>query len=133
MPSYIVPPITKRLTLPCGEWIDVKARLNHGEYQDMMERCYRLGDDGLLQRVPFKYNEAQMTAYLVDWSLTGPDDQVIPIRGAAPDVVLSTIRMLEQWIVREMHTAIDAHVTDAREAAAVKKTTPTGDAVSSTT
>lgn len=132
MPSYIVPPLSKRLPLPCGEWLDVKLRLNHGEYQDVQERCYLVKDDGSLQRVPFKWTEAMMIAYLVDWSFVGLDDQPIAIRGRPADEIASALRGFEQDIYHEIRDAIDAHVAEQDAAREAKKKAPTGEPVLST-
>lgn len=133
MPSHVVPIASKRITLPCGEWIEVKARLNHGEHQDLMERCYRTADDGTVHRVPFQYAEATITAYVVDWSFVGLDDQPLTIRGCPPADIQHALDLLDPDIYSEIRDAVDTHVGEVTRAATEKKRTRTTDAALSPT
>jgi hypothetical protein len=125
MSSWMVLPRVVRLPLSNGDWVDVKAQLNHGEHQAVLERCYVLTPDGDVQRQPFKIVQATVVAYLVDWSATD-----LPIRGAAPALVEQALNSISQERFTEIRQAIDAHAEAIERERDEKKSIPTGSVAS---
>lgn len=110
-----------RLPLSDGEWIEVKAQLNHEEHQDLMEAFYVTSERGELLRQPQKWADAIVVAYLVDWSLT-----TTVIRGRPRAEIQSALNNLEQESFREIQDAIEAHADRIAAERAEKKTIPSG-------
>lgn len=121
MSTWSVPPRPVRIALAGGEWIDVKAQLNHGEHNGILERCYVTTPDGDLQRHPFKLMHAIITAYLIDWSATD-----LPILGASPDVIDLALQQISQEKFLEVQTAVEAHAAQLERERLEKKTAPAG-------
>ena len=125
MSQWMVLPRIVRLPLGDGEWIDVKAQLNHGESQDVLERCYVVTDTGDVQRKPFRIAQATVAAYLVDWSATD-----LPIRGEPVSVIDQALNAISQEKFKEIQQAIDAHSDAIDRARQEKKTALSGSAAS---
>lgn len=125
MAHWMVLPRVVRLPLSDGEWIDVKAQLNHGEAQGVLERCYEAGADGELRQKPFRIVQATITAYLIDWSASD-----LPIRGEPVSVIEQALNTISQERFKEIQQAIDAHSEAVDRERQEKKTTPIGSGAS---
>lgn len=118
MASRVVRPETLTLQISGGDWLLVKKRLNAGEQRAMFARMYLAGIDGLLRANPLQHGLAQITAYLLDWSLTGPDDAQIVIRDKPIEVVAAALDALDPESFGEIRLAVEAHeeaMSKARE------------------
>lgn len=125
MGSRVVRPDTVTLSISDGDWILVKARLNHGEQQKAFE--HRFISDVSGQRVNLALAGMEtITAYLLDWSLTGPDGQLLVIKGQPLDVVEGHLNRIDPESVAEIRDAIDAHVRAKTAARAEEKKLRTG-------
>jgi hypothetical protein len=125
MDSRLVHPERVRLPLLEDAWIEVKARLNHGETTELYERLYERAPDGELQRHPLRWADALVAAYLVDWSIDPP------IRGAGGDERRAALNAIDQDTFLEIKEAVEAHVNALERARAEKKRRRTGDRASS--
>lgn len=101
-------PLTVRLPISDGDWVEVKKRLTAGEYHGLLQRQYVVQSDGRMQMDIRYAGLALMLAYLVDWSLT-TDGKPVPFDEAA---LLST----DIDTFREIRKAVEAH-DEADEAA----------------
>jgi len=128
--SRIVTPGSKQLPLSNGDWIRVKTRLSAGERHDSYELMYLrnpdgsyvVNADGRLIVGPANSRRAQIVAYLLDWSLTGPDGSPLVVRGASPEEIVAMLRAIDEESFDEISTAILAHeAAMAAERAAQKK------------
>jgi hypothetical protein len=117
----IVVPEVVRIPLSDGDWIEVKKRLNAGEQRAMFASMYLAGGDGQVRVNPVTYAVAQMTAYLVDWSMVGLDGKIIPIAGKAAETVAAAINLLDGETNAEIQRAIAAHEEAMTEARAQEK------------
>ena len=125
MGSRVVRPDTDTLSISDGDWILVKKRLNHGEQQAAFE--HRFVSDSSGQRVNLALAGMEnITAYLLDWSLTGLDGQLLVIKGQPLDVVEGHLNRIEPESVVEIRDAIDAHVRAQAVARAEEKKLRTG-------
>jgi Fe-S-cluster formation regulator IscX/YfhJ len=105
MSCPLVQPETIRLTLPSGDYIDVKKELTAGEqrrvFTDMLKTdSYRTGESPQLD--PDKVGFTRLLQYIVGWSYTDFSGQPLPIT----DTVL---RQLRQADLRDLMTAVDDH------------------------
>ena len=107
--SRVVRPETRKLTISDGDWLIVKKRLNHGERQQAFARGYTITTTGAVPQLLI-VDTIQIVAYLVDWSLVGPDDMPMAIRNQPVDVVQSMIDTLDPESVKEIATAVSDHV-----------------------
>lgn len=129
-----VRPDTKRIDLPDGDWIVVKARLNAGEQRDMFARMVtndiNVGHDGrvggTMEIDPVKGPTAQVLAYLLDWSVRDDDGQAVDIKGQPAEVVMAALDMLEPDDYQELVGVIQAHDNANRAATAAQKKTRSG-------
>lgn len=127
--SRFVRPETRTLTLEDGETLVVRARLSHGEYRAMWARVFvtvpvspaaphgwqlDLRQDRL----------AQITAYLLDWSLKDDDGKPVHIHDLPIDQLEHVLNDLTPDSFDEIHEAITHHI----EAMAAEKKTPIGEA-----
>jgi hypothetical protein len=117
---------------PNGDTLTVKRRLTAGEQRAMFNRMYRTVD-GKTSVDRLEVGMATCVAYLVDWSLTDDDGQLVPLRGLPPEDVIAMLNSLSPEDFKEISAAIDAH-SEAMESFrdAEKKTGP-GDAASPST
>lgn len=117
--SFFVSPTIDRLTvtLPEGEiWLDVKHRLNAGEYEDLFERWHDAGGAFKASRV----RRSKIVMYTVAWSLDQP-------------VSDDAVKGLEMPVFRAIAEAVETHETESEAEAAVKKTGPAGESELSAT
>lgn len=112
-----VRPETIRLSLPDGDWLQVKARLNAGEYRAFIMQsskatsapcpsCGFQSDDLVFDAL--KYPLELAAAYLVDWSFT-MNGQVVPIAQQPPDAIRSALDSLEPEDFKLVWQAIEVH------------------------
>jgi hypothetical protein len=114
--SDFVEPEAERLTLGDGQFIDVKKKLNHGEWEDMLADMSLDGKPGVdgkpgeptrLDRRNFR--TVKVMAYLLGWSLmhNGKPQPYSPAMSA--DERRDIIRSLSPERFEEMYKAITAH------------------------
>ena len=127
--SRFVRPETVRLPISNGDWILVKARLNAGEHDLLFDRAMLkdaqgaavMGDDGKPVLDPVKVSRALLLGYLVDWSLTTDDGQLVDIRHQPPEILEAALGDLDFESRQEILLAITAHDTRVRAATAEEK------------
>jgi hypothetical protein len=126
--------IPRDVTLPLahGRTITVWAELNHGQYIAMLSRMYTEAKNGELRRDVITTTDAIVIAYLIDWTLTDPQGERIPIRGRPPDQVQDALNNLRQAVARDIKRVIEAHHASVEAAADALKKTPSIDASSGT-
>lgn len=108
MPSRVVRPETKTLSISDGDWLLVKKRLSHGDQQEAFAHKYI--SDVFGQRVNLRLVRMdKVTAYLLDWSLTGLDEKPLVIKGQPIEVVESALTLIDPESFDEIHAAIEAH------------------------
>lgn len=110
MGSWFVRPETVTLPLSEGQWILVKKRLNAGEQRATFARMYLAGVDGTLKVNPLQTGLAQITAYLLDWSLTDDEGKPVVIRDTSVESLTAILNNLAPARFKEINTAIDQHV-----------------------
>lgn len=129
--SRFVRPETRVLKLPDrhdadgtvipGETLTVRKRLNHGERTAAFTRMYQQAADGSRRVDPTKVGMATIVAYLLDWTLTDDDGNVVAIRDQPVEVLESALNALDPDSFDEIRRAIDQHEADmAAERAAGK-------------
>ncbi len=96
------------------EWIDVKHRLNAGEYEDMFEGWYDATGRFHASRV----RRVKCLAYITGWSLA-EDGKPVPFTNDA-------LRALELPVFKAIADVVEAHEETSEAEAAVKKTEPAG-------
>lgn len=107
--SWFISP--NRVTLPLseGHTITVRKRLNTGEYRQRMVRMSTAVSDGELQVNRLEVGLATITAFLLDWTLTGPDGKLVEIRGLSPNDLAAVLDNLDFSRFAEIREAIDKH------------------------
>jgi hypothetical protein len=125
--SRFVRPETRVLTLGNGDTLVVKDCLTAGEQRAAYARMYLAGVNGNLSIHPLQVGLAQMTAYLVDWSLTDDEGRPVVIREVSADRLVEVLESLDPESFSEIRDAIDAHEqARALARAEEKKTIRTG-------
>lgn len=109
MGSRYVRPETTILHISQGDTLTVKKRLTHGERSAGYARQYVAGPDGALHVDPPQIKLAMVTAYLIDWSLTGLDGHQVPILNEPIEVLEAALNGLSPEDFGEIHTAIETH------------------------
>lgn len=126
MPSRVVRPETKTLSISGGDWVLVKKRLNHGEQQASFARRY-LADAGghrvNLQLVGME----KVTAYLLDWSLTDLEEHPLVIKSQPIETVEAALNAIDPESFVEIRDAIEAHEVAMALARAAEKNDPGGE------
>lgn len=121
----IVAPKITRLTLPDGEWLDVKAELNAGEYRDMLASQFTEGKSANEPVVDFKnIGRGRVLAYLLGWSFENTDGKPLPATGDSLDLV-----DVQTW--QQILDAVDAHHEAWEKARDASKNVPAGESASS--
>jgi len=117
--SWFVTPEPFRLELEGGQWMIVRKRLNTGEQRKMFARQVKSMVAGeKLEYNPVQVGLSQVVAYLLDWSLTGPDGKPVIIRGLTPEALEKLLEDLDPDRFTVIWNAIQAHeaaMTAARE------------------
>ncbi len=130
MTSRVVAPKSRRLSISGEDWLLVKDRLTAGERDDYLQGTYATRPDGSYILTPtgrfivdpVKSRVGLIAAFLIDWSLTGPDGQPITIAGQPVAVVEAALRVIDPESQDEIRAAIEAHdQAMAIERAAQKK------------
>lgn len=123
-----VHPFTDTLTLPNGDTLTVRRRLNVGEQRESFAACSTIVDtgEGQVERKidPLLVGRARLAAYLVDWY--SAEDPAPSIRDLDLAGRLAVLDNLEPDDLHALKAAVDAH--EARQVAArleEKKTGPT--------
>jgi hypothetical protein len=129
--KWFIKPDTKRLDIGDGEWIDVKARLTHGEREKML----RLLDTNPGGSVRSDLPTVLVNAYLVGWSLTddGKPVKMEPPPDMSDDRRLATLRSLSTEAFDAIHTAVDAHFVAMKAEDDASKNGQSGESGSSAT
>jgi hypothetical protein len=130
--SALVIPRIVRVALADDRWIELRERLNHGEYTAFYRSLYveRAGD---LQRDPLNWGDKVVVAYLLDWNITDDAGRILPLRGLGPDDVQSMLNTLDQDVFLEVKEAVETHANAIERARAEKKRRRTSDDGSSPT
>ena len=111
--NRIVSPDTVRLPLSDGDFLTVKKELNAGEYVDL-----------LADQAAGKYFAKQL-AYVVSWTLVGPNDTPIPYSlTQSIEDRRNTLRSLDTATATEIVTAIKDHEAANELALEEKKRIP---------
>jgi hypothetical protein len=118
------------LKLANGDTLTVKRRLTAGEQRAMFARMYH-SVNGSLKVNTLQVGAATCLAYLLDWTLTDDDGQLVEIRGMAPDDLAVVLDSLTPEDFKEISQAIDAHSTAMEDARDQEKKTAPGAAASS--
>lgn len=126
MASRVLPPAVTVLKISEGDTLTVRRRLNAGEQRAMFARRYRTNPDGTLTVDPLTIGISTILAYLVDWSLTDLQGNLIVINGQPDEVVMAALDSLDPDAYAEIRKAIEAHedAMAAEREAAKKKTAP---------
>jgi hypothetical protein len=130
MDSRVVGIESRRLTLSNGDWILVKDRLNAGENRRMVKRGSTQTPDGVLVD-SIEAGLAKILAFLLDWSLTGLDGQVIPILRQSGRAVEAALDSIDPASYTEILRAIEAHEIAMQAERDAQKKIPPGDPTSS--
>jgi hypothetical protein len=110
MSSRIRRPETTRLEITRGDWLLVKRHLMAGEERRILERMIktmRAGEPATLD--PAQAGISQMVEYLLDWSITDPDNKPVVIRDQSPTVIAAALNNLDIDSYNEIREAIVAH------------------------
>lgn len=103
-------PDTKRIDISQGDWLLVKKRLTAGEQRRIFARIVKTQKAGeKIELDPVQASLAQMTEYLLDWSLTDHAGKPVIIRQQPPDVVAAALDSLDIDSFNEIFQAITAH------------------------
>lgn len=94
-----------------GDWIEVRRRLNTGEYRARLTRTYQKVGNGDLQLDRIGVGLATVTAYLLDWSLTDDRDKPVVIEGLSIEDLTRVLDNLDVDTFGEILDAIEAHET----------------------
>lgn len=112
-------PETETLTLPGGDTITIKRRLNTGELRAVLKRSRSASTDGV---DGIDYGFYLTVAYLVDWF--SPSGTFPPIKGADDNLKIATINGIDPDDYTPVKDAIVAHVARvSREREDAKKKT----------
>lgn len=110
---------TTRINLPNGDWLLVKEYLTNGETREQLRRSYTLVNEKYYYD-PVESGMALVTAYIVDWSLTGNDGKPVVIREKPRNEVVAALDNLYSHDFAEIKRAIEVHER-AMEAARQEK------------
>jgi hypothetical protein len=122
MESRVVQPDAVTLSISNGDTLLVKKRLNAGEHKQMTKRG-RL--DGI------EAGTATILAYLLDWSLKGPDGKGLKILDQPPSLVEAAIDSIDVDDYNEVLRAIEAHAVAMQKARDLEKNNRDGAKTSS--
>lgn len=105
--NRFVQPDVVRLSLSDGDWIDVKRRLTYGEAQARIRSTYEMSEGRYVVALE-KVDLADLVAYTLGWSLVDAGGKPVPFSEEA-------VKALDPASVRELTTALKAHI-EAEEA-----------------
>jgi hypothetical protein len=119
--SKFVRPYTKTLTLPDGDTLTVRTRLNAGEQRKALRRMFMSTEDGTMKPDPLTMGIATVVAFLVDWNLK---DDSPDIKNASAEDLEAILDNLDPDAFKDIQKAIEAHeIAMAVERAEEKKRT----------
>lgn len=134
---WFVTPEDTRLELSGGHWLHVRKRLTHGERDDAFARRYIADPFGIRANLKQQTGLATLTAYILDWSLTGYDGRPMVIRGKdgrpSFELLETAINLLHEDRYNEILEVVTAHQRQMEEERAALKKTRSGEAASSPT
>lgn len=133
MGSRFVRPDIAVLKLSNGDTLTVKKRLNSGEQRAAYARMYLAGADGTVKANPLAIGLSRITAYLLDWSLTDDDGNLVVIRNQPVDAVVGALDSLDSESFVEISEAITAHEEAMQAERNAEKNGQAGESKSSTT
>lgn len=139
--SRFVQPETARLELSRGDWLVVRKELNAGQHRRMLARFMKpasfttstTGRDAALQVDQLEATRSTILAYLLDWSLVGPDGTPVVIRGKPVEDIGDALDALDIDSFTEIRVAIEAHAERVALDREVLKANPFGATVSNST
>lgn len=108
MSRFVRPEVVRVPLKSNGDWIEIKRRLNTGEYRSRIARS-SLAVDGQLQVNRLQLGMSTVTAYLLDWSLTDDDGKPVVIQGLDPDAMSRVLDRLQPEDFGEILEAIEQH------------------------
>jgi len=128
--NRFVDPDVTRLPISEGDFIDVKARLTHGEREDYFSIIGPYDATGQTAFDRRLVRTAKVLAYLVGWSLTR-NGQPVPM---SPELSAtereSTVRALDTDTFDEIYAAISAHEEKVNKERVARKNTQAGETAS---
>lgn len=113
--SRVVRPESVRIPLSNDDYIVLKKRLTAGESRAQFARIIKDSPGGERPTLEsIQVGLSRILAYLLDWSLVGPDDTtVLPLRNAKGDlsieVMTSSLNSIDPESFAEILKAVDAH------------------------
>lgn len=103
------------LKISDGDTLTVRRRLNAGETRAALAQMTTPGEDGTLRLDTLRHGLATMVAYLVDWSLTDDDGQVVVIRDQPIEIVTAALDALDTDSYEEVRDALLSHDVAVRK------------------
>ncbi len=120
--SRFVRPDTTRLPISEGDYVDVKARLNHGEREDFFAAIAPFDSDGKSKINRKLLRTTRLLTYVLGWSLTDGDGKPVAYTPDMPeDQRMNLIRGLDGETFDEIHAAILKHEADIEAEREVRK------------
>jgi hypothetical protein len=99
---------TVRLSLSCGDWVDVKKHITAGDQRRMFRRMIHQGARGD-EIDPVMVGPAKLAVYVLDWSITDAEDRPIRIREMTEEARISAFDELPPEDFAEILQAVEAH------------------------
>jgi len=116
MSSRMRRPETARLSITNNDWLLVKKYLTAGEQRAIFRRMMREGVSGDDRIDSVRVGWSRMIGYLLDWSITDPDNKPVVLLDQPDEVIGAALDALDTDSFTEILQAIDAHI-DAMDAA----------------
>jgi hypothetical protein len=113
--SRVVLPESVRIPLSHEDWIVLKKRLTAGESRAQFARIIKYAPGGERPTLDsIQVGLSRILAYLLDWSLVGPDDTtVLPLRNGkgelSVEVMTSSLNSIDPDSFGEILKAVEAH------------------------
>lgn len=105
----VVAPVTTRVALTDGDWIDLKRRLNIGEQRAAFAAVYgEILPSGARRPNIEMAGMSQVLAYIVDWSFEDAQGKRLPCDTEARK--LAAVNSLDTETYQEIDTAVAAHI-----------------------
>jgi hypothetical protein len=132
MGSWFVKPETERVSLPDGQWLDLKKRLNAGDDRRRMTMVIKeFRQDGRYTPDPEMVGKADVLIYLVDWSLR--DDAGSKVKIDTEGAKASAIDSLDPDKFKVIADAVEAHAKAMEAERDASKKSTDGESASSAT
>ena len=123
----IVRPETVRVSLSEGDFLDLKKRLNTGEYRHMLQAQFKdvsAGEKAVINLE--QMGLSKVLAYVVGWSFVDLEGKPLPFSEA-------TLRLCDPAVFTEILTAVEAHDDAVEQARAAEKNDQGGESKTSAT